>query len=155
MINIIAVGKLQESYFKEAVNEYLKRLSGYTKVNIYEINECKLHGNNIKDILKVINVEGDIITKKLTGYTIALDSRGENFTSLEFAEFIDQKHIQGISELTFIIGGSYGLSEKVLDKCKKILSFGSFTYPHQMMRMILIEQIYRAYTIISGSKYHK
>jgi len=155
MINIIAVGKVSSKYFSDATEEYLKRLSPYTKIKITEIPESKLSGESPSEITKVISEEGKAISDKIKGFAVALDSRGEEMTSEELARLIDTKRTQGNPDITFIIGGSYGLSDEVLKKADLKLSFGRMTFPHQLMRVILTEQIYRAFTILNNSKYHK
>lgn len=155
MINIIAVGKVNADYFREAINEYLKRLTALTKIKIIEISESKLNSDSTKDILKVMNEEGIAILEKAKGVIIALDIQGSEITSVELSNLIKNKQVEGASEISFIIGGSNGLSEEVLRKADYRISFGRLTYPHQLMRVILIEQIYRAFTILSNIKYHK
>jgi 23S rRNA (pseudouridine1915-N3)-methyltransferase len=154
MIEIVAVGKLNADYFREAFNDYIKRLNPYIRVNVTEIPESRPMGENEGDIKRVIESEGAAILSKIKGYVYALDSRGAEQTSEQFAETIRMKLTEGTSEITFVIGGSYGLSDEI-KKRGTLLSFGRFTYPHQLMRVILAEQLYRAFSIINNSKYHK
>ncbi|MDO6354920.1 23S rRNA (pseudouridine(1915)-N(3))-methyltransferase RlmH [Caloramator sp. CAR-1] len=157
-IAIISVGKLKEKYLKEGINEFLKRLSKYTKVEIIEVPDEKAPENlsqreeeNIKD------KEGQNILKhiKENMFVVALDIQGKHLSSEEFAQFLSQRAIEGKSSIAFIIGGSIGLSKSVLNRADFKLSFSKMTFPHQLMRLILLEQIYRAYRIISGEPYHK
>lgn len=157
-LTIISVGKLKEKYLKEGINEYLKRLSKYAKVEIIEVPDEKAPENlsqreeeNIKD------KEGQNILKhiKENMFVVALDIQGKHLSSEEFAQFLSQRAIEGKSSIAFIIGGSIGLSKGVLNRADFKLSFSKMTFPHQLMRLILLEQIYRAYRIISGEPYHK
>ena len=153
-IKIVCVGKLKEQYFKDAIKEYEKRLSRFCKFEIIEVNE-ELIDANLKNLDVVKDKEGERILQKVQGYVIALDIQGENIPSEAHAQKINDLATHGTSTITYIIGGSYGLSKKVLDRADYKLSFGKLTYPHQLMRVVLIEQIYRAYTILEGSSYHK
>jgi len=157
-LTIISVGKLKEKYLKEGINEYLKRLSKYAKVEIIEVPDEKAPENlsqreeeNIKD------KEGQNILKHIKDnmFVVALDIQGKHLSSEEFAQFLSQRAIEGKSSIAFIIGGSIGLSKSVLNRADFKLSFSKMTFPHQLMRLILLEQIYRAYRIISGEPYHK
>lgn len=149
MIKIICVGKIKEKYFTLAINEYLKRLSRYTKIKIVEIPDEA-------NVEKVLKIEGDKILSKINSdeYVIALDIVGERLSSLEFAKKID-KVFNTNSKLTFIIGGSYGLSQDIKKRSNYLLSFSKMTFPHQLFRVILLEQIYRAYKINNNESYHK
>lgn len=155
MIQIISVGKVDAAYFRKAIEEYLKRLSLFTKINIIELKEYKLKSNSEKDIQNTIIQEGQAILEKLKGFVIALDRKGQEYDSEGLAELIENLLVKGTPDITFVIGGSYGLSEQVLKCADRIISFGRITYPHQLMRVILVEQIYRAFSIINNSKYHK
>jgi len=143
-INIIAVGKLKESFWVEAISEYAKRLSRFCKLEITEVEEKK-----------TIEEEGKEILKRLSGCAIVLDINGELVTSENFAARIQSAFNKSESCVTFIIGGSSGLSNEVKNKADASFSFGRVTYPHQLMRVILCEQIYRAFTIINNVTYHK
>ncbi len=149
MIKIICVGKLKEKYFSSAINEYLKRLYKYVKIEILEIPD----ESNVE---KAVKVEGEKILSKIKDdeYVIALDISGKSLSSLEFAKKID-KIFNTNSKLTFVIGGSYGLSGEVKERSNYLLSFSKMTFPHQMFRVILLEQIYRAYKINNNESYHK
>ena len=153
-IKIICVGKIKESYFRDAIKEYEKRLSRFCKFEIIEVNE-ELIDPNLKNLDMVKEKEGERILQKAQGYLIALAINGNNISSEEHAKKINELSIRGVSSITYIIGGSYGLGKNVLQKVDYSLSFGKLTYPHQLMRVVLTEQIYRAYTILEGSSYHK
>lgn len=149
MIKIICVGKIKEKFFSSAVKEYLKRLSRYTKIEIVEIPD-----ESSAEI--AVKVEGDKILNKIKKgeYVIALDIGGNEISSLEFAKKVS-KIFNTTSKITFVIGGSYGLSGKVKKRCNFLLSFSKMTFPHQLFRVILLEQIYRAYKINNNETYHK
>lgn len=151
-INIICIGKIKESFYRDAVAEYAKRLTRFCKFNIVELAESRLEGNEIN---KVKLNEGKSILSKLKGYVIILDLGGNMLSSPDLADKIDSLQSGGVSEISFVIGGSYGLSDEVKQKADFSLCFGKMTYPHQLMRVILSEQIYRAFMINSNSEYHK
>lgn len=151
-INIVCIGKIKEDFYRSAVVEYAKRLSRFCKFNIIELPEYRLKGN---DINKVKINEGKSLLSKVKGYVIILDLAGEMLSSPQLAQKIDTLQNNGISEISFVIGGSYGLSEQVKESADYSLCFGKMTYPHQLMRVILSEQIYRAFMINSNSEYHK
>ncbi len=154
-INIICVGNLKEKYFKEAVAEYQKRLKPYCDLNIIEIQESMLVKNNESEINKVKEKEGQAIISKLNdGYNILLDLEGVNITSEELSVKIDKIYLSN-NLINFVIGGSYGVSCEVKEKINDKIAFGKITYPHQLMRVILVEQIYRQFKIKEGSAYHK
>jgi 23S rRNA (pseudouridine1915-N3)-methyltransferase len=155
---IICVGSLKEKYWKEAVAEYLKRISAYGKVSVTEIREATLPTKaSVAEVQASIAKEGEQLMSKVAkkSFIIALDIKGKSMSSEKFAAQIEDLSVQGISSITFLIGGSMGLPESVLTKCNTRLSFSDFTYPHQMMRPILLEQIYRATKINAGETYHK
>ena len=157
-IRIIAVGKIKEPYLKEGINEYLLRLSSYAKVEIIEVNDSKVKDNpNESDILKVTNEEGERILSKIknTDLVIDLDLNKKEFDSVSFSKFIQDKMVEGGSNITFVIGGSYGLSNKVKDRANYSISLSKMTFLHQMTRLILLEQIYRSFKIINNETYHK
>lgn len=143
-INILAVGNLKEKFWTEAVSEYEKRISRYARFKITELPEKRTKEEEGKDILR-----------KITGYPVAMDIAGKEVSSTEFADFFDKKLTDGISEFSLIIGGSDGLSDEVKSACKERISFGRVTFPHQLMRVILSEQVYRALTIMNNVTYHK
>ena len=150
-INIVAVGKLKEDFFVSACEEYLKRLSRFDAMSVIEIPEAP-QGKSIEEQCKI---EGDGILNKAHGYIIALDIKGKKYTSNDFANFIQTKRNEGISEISFVIGGSNGLSNEVREKASALLSFSDMTFPHQLFRVMLLEQIYRAETILNHIPYHK
>ncbi|WP_029321486.1 23S rRNA (pseudouridine(1915)-N(3))-methyltransferase RlmH [Butyrivibrio sp. AE3004] len=157
-IDILCVGKIKEKYWNEAILEYSKRLSRYCRLNIIEVQDEKTPDNAPEAIEKQIKEkEGERILKNMDSkalkFALAID--GKNFSSPGFADMIEKESVMGISKMQFIIGGSLGLSDEVLKTCDKKLSFSAMTFPHQMMRVILLEQIYRAYRIINGEPYHK
>lgn len=150
MIRIVAVGKIKETYFTQAIQEYTKRLSGYYKLQIVEVPDEKCDD-------KTLEKEADKILRHLkeTDYVIALVIKGQKFTSEGLAEKIRQLELEGRSSITFVIGGSLGLSPRVIDRADLQLSFSDMTFPHQLMRVILLEQIYRACKINRNEPYHK
>lgn len=156
-IKIICVGKLKEKYWDAACSEYLKRLSGYCSPAVVEIKEAKLPANaSAADELNVINKEGsDILAKIDSGdYVIALDIQGKELGSEELARKISDISFNN-SRIDFVIGGSLGLSDEVKRRADMRLSFGKITLPHQLARVVLLEQIYRAFKINAGETYHK
>ncbi|WP_265459952.1 23S rRNA (pseudouridine(1915)-N(3))-methyltransferase RlmH [Enterococcus sp. HY326] len=157
-IKIITVGKLKEKYLIEGIKEYTKRLSKYSKIEILEVPDEKAPENlSVAEMVQVKEKEGQRILAKVkdSEYVFALAINGQNPTSEAFAKQIENLGIQGKSQLTFIIGGSLGLSTEVLNRSNSQISFGKMTYPHQLMRLILVEQIYRCFRIIKGEPYHK
>jgi len=157
-IRIIAVGKVKEKYLTEGIKEYLKRLSPHAKVEIIEVPDEKTPEHPSETELRLVkDKEGEKISRYLKEgtYLIALDIQGKNLSSEEMAEMIKDLGIKGKSELTFLIGGSVGLAEYLLEKADFRLSFGRMTFPHQLMRLILVEQLYRSFKIIAGHPYHK
>lgn len=157
-ITILCVGKLKEAFWKDAINEYKMRMSPYAKTTVEEVPDerCPAKASE-KDILKVKEIEGEKILKKISAdaTVFALDRLGINLTSEKFAGKIESLTIAGNSHIIFIIGGSMGLDKKVLQRSNFTISFSKFTFPHQLMRVILIEQIYRAFKIIKKEPYHK
>lgn len=157
-ITIIAVGKLKERYLKEAVEEYSKRLSKYCKLDIIEVADEKAPENMSRAEEEAVKQkEGQAILKHIKNdtYAIALAIEGKMLSSEGFSEFINGLGIKGKSNIAFIIGGSLGLSDEVLRRADYKLSFSPMTFPHQLMRVILLEQIYRGFKIIRGETYHK
>ena len=157
-VNIIAVGKLKEKYLSDACCEYLKRLKAFAKVEIIEIGEYRCSDNpSDTEIETVKNKEGEQILSKIQkgSFVIPMCIEGKQLSSEEFSEKLEEIMLTGTSEFTFIIGGSFGLSDKVKSAGKLKLSFGKITLPHQLMRVVLLEQIYRAFSIMNNSKYHK
>lgn len=155
-INIIAVGKIKEKYLREAIDEYKKRLTKFCSLNIIEINESVAKVENISHIKKSLEEEGQAIISKIKNeYVIVLDLDGKEHSTIELSEKIKNIALKGNSEITFIIGGSYGLNEDVKRKADLRLSFSKLTFPHQLFRLILLEQIYRIFKIINNEPYHK
>ena len=157
-IKIITVGKLKEKYLKEAVIEYMKRLTAYAKVEIIElVDEKETENSSLKDIELIKIKEGKRILDKIKerDYLILLDVEGKQISSEDLANKIENLSLQGKSNLTFIIGGSNGVSEEIKNKSDFKLSFSKMTFPHQLMRVILLEQIYRGFKINKGEPYHK
>lgn len=150
-INIVCVGKIKEKFFIDAINEYKKRLSRFCSFNIFEVDEDSKQTN----LEKKKELEGKKLLEKCSGVIVSLDIQGKMLSSEEIADFIKDKQVGGVSEISFVIGGSNGLSDEVLSKSALKLSFGKITFPHQLFRVVLTEQIYRAFTIISGLPYHK
>lgn len=157
-IKIISVGKLKEKYLIQGIQEYVKRLQAYAKIELIEVPDEKAP-ENLSDaqMRQVKEKEGERILSKIKEqeYVYALAIEGKNPTSEALAKQINQLGIQGKSHLVFVIGGSLGLSEAVMKRSNTQISFGKMTYPHQLMRLILVEQIYRAFRINTGAPYHK
>lgn len=144
MIKIVCVGKIKEKYLQDAIGDYVKRISKYHKVLIAEID----NSNMIEEGEKILNSIND------KDYVVALDVQGKELSSLEFASFIDKQFIVN-SNITFVIGGSLGLSEAVYKRANFRLSFSKLTFPHQLFRVFLLEQIYRSFKILNNETYHK
>ncbi len=154
-INILCIGTIKEKFFTQACNEYIKRISRYHTIDIFEFEEERIPKNaNQADIAKVKVKESMKFEKYLKGYNVVLDVNGKSMPSIDFA-----KHIEKVAQtnfvINFIIGGSYGLSDNLKKQADLLLSFSEFTFPHQLMRVILLEQIYRATTINNNILYHK
>lgn len=157
-ITVIAIGKLKEKYWIDAVKEYSKRLGGYCNLNIIELKESPLRANpSAADEEAVKDAEGaDILSRiKPTDFVITLEIKGKGLSSEQLAAKIEDLAINGRSSIVFIIGGSLGLSAEVSKRSDFKLSFSAMTFPHQMMRVILLEQIYRSFKIIRNEAYHK
>lgn len=157
-ITIVCVGKIKEKFYRDALDEYIKRLSRYCKVEIAEVSDEKtLEEASEKEENLVKEKEGERILSKIKedSYVIALAIEGKKLSSTELADKIESLTINGKSHITFVIGGSLGLAKTVLDKSDMLLSFSDMTFPHQLMRVILAEQIYRSYRIINNEPYHK
>lgn len=150
-VNIVAVGKIKEKFFTDAINEYAKRLSKFCEFNIVEVDEA----SNVTSLDLKKEKEGDLLLNKAKGYIIALDGKGKLISSEDLAKTLDENMVNGVSEFSFIIGGSNGLSDAVKNKANAVVSFGKITFPHQLFRVVLSEQIYRAFTIINHINYHK
>lgn len=157
-ISFITVGKLKEKYLKQGIDEYLKRLSSYAKISIIEVADEKAPEElSLVEMEQVKQKEGERILAKISAdtYVIALAINGKMKSSEELAEGLDKLATYGKSKVAFVIGGSLGLSDEVLKRADEELSFSKMTFPHQLMRLILVEQVYRAYRIMRGEPYHK
>lgn len=157
-ITIICVGKLKEAYWRDAVKEYSKRLSGYCSLNIIELKESRLAANpSPADELAVKVKEGEEILSHIrpSDLVVTLEIKGKKLSSEQLAARIEDWSLEGRSDLDFVIGGSLGLSPAVSQRADFKLSFSDMTFPHQMMRVILLEQIYRSFKIIRHEPYHK
>lgn len=157
-ISIICVGKIKERYLRDAISEYSKRLSRYSKLDIIEVQDEKTpEGASENEEIQIKDKEGERILSHIKDnqYVIVLDLKGKMLTSEELSGLIKECGIRGQSNLAFIIGGSLGLSKSVLSRSDFSLSFSKMTFPHQLMRVILLEQIYRGFKIMYGEPYHK
>lgn len=148
-INVIAVGKVKESYFRDAIAEYSKRLNKFCQINLIEVRE-----ENLSNEQKSLKEEAKNIIPKLKGKSVALAIEGRQIDSVELSKMINSAISQG-EELTFVIGSSCGLDDSVKQAVNDKISFSKMTFPHTLARVILFEQIYRAFTILSGNTYHK
>lgn len=156
-INIICVGKIKEKFFKDAILEYSKRLSKYCKFDILELPDEKIPDKSnisIENSIKEKECNNIINHLKSDSYIIALDLKGKELSSENFSKKIDNISMQN-SKITFIIGGSLGLTDKLLNMCDEKICFSQMTFPHQLIRIFLIEQIYRAFKISNNETYHK
>lgn len=156
-ITVACVGKIKEKYFTDAVSEYSKRLSRYVTLNIAEVADEKAPENMSEaQMEQVKETEGERLLKVIKdGLVVALAIDGKKMTSEAFAGFISDNMVRGVSHITFVIGGSLGLSNSVLKRADFKLSFSDMTFPHQLMRVVLLEQIYRGYRIMKNEPYHK
>ena len=154
-LNVVCVGNVKETSFKEAINEYLKRITKFANIKIVEVKEERISKNPTKaEIENVVEEEGKRILNHMQGFVVVCDGGGKMLTSMELANKL-KKVESSFSTITFVIGGSYGLSDLVKSKANLLLSFSAFTFPHQLFRIMLLEQIYRAYTIVNNITYHK
>lgn len=157
-ITVVTVGKIKEKYLKDAIGEYAKRLSKYCKLEIVEVADEKTPDNAsqvVEDVIRSKEAERILKHIKEDAFVITLEINGKQLTSEELADKVEKLGIQGVSHIVFVIGGSIGLGTEVLRKSDFALSFSKMTFPHQLMRVILLEQIYRSYRIINGEPYHK
>lgn len=157
-ITIACVGKIKEKFFTGAIDEYSKRLSRYINLEICQVNDEKAPENmSPAEGIKVKEIEGERLLKNIkdSSYVVALAIDGKKYTSEGFAKFFQQNMVSGVSHITFVIGGSLGLSDAVLKRANSKISFSDMTFPHQLMRVILLEQIYRANRINNNEPYHK
>ena len=153
-INVVCVGSLKEKFWKDAISEYSKRISAFAKLNVVEIKES-IYGTSSKEIELAKKDEAERLKKYVVGKTVALEIKGKVFDSESYAGHINQLASSGTSTITYFIGGSFGLDKDFSNSLDEKLSFSSFTFPHQLMRVVLLEQIYRCFTIINGKTYHK
>ena len=151
MIKVITVGSIKEKYLKDAIEEYTKRIKKYTNIELIEVKD-----EGLVEPSKAMTLEEEKILKHINDkdYIITLEIEGKQLDSVEFAEKLDRIQLES-SNITFIIGGSYGLSQNIKDKSRLHLSFSKMTFPHQLFRVLLLEQIYRAFKINNNESYHK
>ncbi len=156
-ITVVCIGKLKEKYWVDAIKEYSKRLQSYCNLEIIELKETRLLGNGKAEEDAVKKSEGQDILKKIKDnqYVITLEIGGKKLSSEKLAEKINDLSIDGESNIVFVIGGSLGLDNEVSKRADFKLSFSDMTFPHQMMRVILLEQVYRSFKIIRNEAYHK
>lgn len=157
-IKVIGVGKIKEKYLKEGIGEYLKRLGAYSKIEIVEVDDEKNNENASlaeEEIVRAKEKERILKYLKTDTYLIALDIRGKSLSSEDLSQHLDNLALQGKSDISVLIGGSLGLHQSLLEAAQLRLSFSKMTFPHQLMRLILLEQLYRAFKISRGEKYHK
>lgn len=157
-VDILCVGKIKENYLRDAIYEYSKRLSRYCKLNIIEVADEKTVDKQSEALDEQVRVkEGERLLKyfKENAFHITLEIQGKMLDSVQLSDMINDLGIKGYSDIQFIIGGSLGLSSQVINKSDYALSFSKMTFPHQLMRVILLEQIYRGYRIINNEPYHK
>ena len=157
-ITILTVGKIKEKYLRDAIAEYSKRLSRYAKLEIIEVADEKTPDNASETVeTNIKNKEAERLLKYIRddAYLITLEIKGKQLTSEELAQKIDTLGVQGTSHIIFVIGGTLGLGEEVLKRSNYALSFSKMTFPHQLMRVVLLEQIYRGYRIMNHEPYHK
>ena len=150
-LRVVAVGGIKESFYREAVGEYVKRLGKWAKTEIEEAPEA----SHIDDPARKREAEAEGILRKLKGRVILLDVKGRKVTSEKIAELLSSSALSGDSEITFVIGGSNGVAQAVKDRADDVISFGDITLPHQLFRVVLLEQLYRAMAINAGTPYHK
>jgi len=156
-VTVLSVGKIKEKFLKNGIRDYMQRLKHYTRIKIVNVKDEKTPKNaSMAELEKVKNTEGKRLLKRINNhsYKIALSVSGEHLTSKELAAKIKDLRLHGKSDITFIIGGAYGLSKEVLNSSDFVLSFSDMTFTHQMIRLILLEQLYRAFKIIKKEPYH-
>ena len=157
-IDLLCVGSVKESFFREAISEYSKRLSRYVKLNIFEVKDEKTPDNaSEKEKFLIMKTEAKRLEKYIAqdAYLVALAIEGKQLSSEKFADQLSMLEVNGKSHLQFIIGGSLGMDEELKRKADFLISFSEMTFPHQLIRIILLEQIYRAYRIKNNEPYHK
>ena len=156
-INIICVGKLKEKYLKDAATEYSKRLSKYCKINIIELSDEKIPSkvnDSIINSIKIVEASKIINSIKNDSYVFSLDLKGKQYSSEEFSNKIQELSVKGYSTITFIIGGTLGLTNEVLKKSNELICFSKRTFPHQLIRVFLLEQLFRGFKIANNETYH-
>lgn len=155
---ILCVGKIKERFYSDAIREYIKRMSRYAKVDVVEVTDEKTpdRASQLEE-LEIKRKEGERLVSKIRDsmYVIALDLEGKEYDSVSFSKHLGECMLAGKSHIAFVIGGSLGLHESVLKRANERLSFSKFTFPHQLMRVILLEQLYRANRIMNHEPYHK
>ncbi len=154
-INVVAVGKVKEKYFADGILEYAKRLSRFVDFNIIEVQEENYTKTDDGIIKTILEKEAERIKPHLKGKVIALAIEGKKYSSKSFSEMIKKSVDGGQGVITFVIGGSYGIHEDIKNRADGLMSFSDMTFPHTLFRLMLTEQIYRAFSIINGSAYHK
>lgn len=157
-INILCVGKIKEKFLKEAIEEYSKRLSKYCNLNIIEVSDVKVPdkvSDNQSKIIKDEEADKMLNYLKRDTYLICLDLKGKEYSSIEFSEKISKLTVDGNSNITFVIGGTLGISEKILEMSKEKICFSKMTFPHQLIRVFLLEQLFRGFKIAHGEIYHR
>ncbi len=154
-VNLVAVGKVKEKYFADGIAEYTKRLSKFCQFNLIEVAEENYNKVDQALINVIKQREGERIIPHLKGHVIAMVIEGKTLSSERFAEQLNSLISRGTGVITFVIGGSYGLDDKIKKKADLLLSFSDMTFPHTLFRLMLTEQIYRAFSILGGSAYHK
>lgn len=154
-INIVCVGRVKEKYFADGISEYVKRISKYATVSITELQEENYNNVTESLISTIKQKEAERILPHLKGYVFAMAIEGKKFSSENFAKKIKGLTDAGEGVITFVIGGSYGLDDSVKQKANELISFSDMTFPHTLFRLILTEQVYRAFSIINNSSYHK
>lgn len=157
-ITILSVGKIKEPFYRDAIEELKKRLSRYIKLQIVEVSDEKTpESASEKEKEAILNKEGERLLKRFPkdAYVIALAIEGRQLDSVQFSKTIQSLGVGGVSHIAFVIGGSFGLSKKVLGSADMLLSFSKMTFPHQLMRVILLEQVYRSMRMIHNEPYHK
>ena len=150
-ISVVAIGKIKEKYISDAIAEYAKRMSRYSDFKVIELPDAP-QGKSPEEQKRI---ESEELMAKAKGFVIALDPRGKELSSEDFASLIQTKCNDGVSEFSLLIGGSHGHTDELRTKADMVLSFGKMTFPHQLFRVMTCEQVYRAFTIINGTPYHK
>jgi len=153
-INLVCVGDIKEKYLKDAIDEYSKRISRFAELKIIEIKEHVSPTNNSQDIVQHLKKDAEEIKKHIKGYCFCLDVKGKMTSSEDFSKKIEKTMLSN-SEITFIIGASNGIDEELKSICNEKISFSLMTFPHQLMRVIFLEQLYRVFTILKNISYHK